>query len=365
MYTHYFGFNENPFSIAPDPRFLYMSGIHQEALAHLSFGSASDSCIILLTGEAGTGKTTLCRCFIDRLDPATDVAIIINPKLTADELLEAICDEFRLVPTGTASTTEQLIDRLNEYLLQAHADNRQALLVIDEAQYLGLDVIEMLWLLTNLETNRQKLLKIVLLGQSELAELLARPDLSQISQRITSRYHLKGLQERDLEAYIRHRISVAGGSQTQLFSRRAVKEVYRLTRGIPRLINRLCDRSLLGAYSEGRERVGEKIVKKAARELFDRRPHRRLSEKSRVLPFGALALACLVGGIAIGLMAHRFESRNHQASVQASGSIAADNPRPPVADGTTEEDLFSLVPDEQNDGPVGSSRIVLSPVEIR
>ena len=297
MYKTYFGFNENPFSIAPDPRYLYMSEMHQEALAHLNYGAVSDGCIILLTGEIGTGKTTICRCFLEQLDQATDVAIILNPKLTANELLGTICDEFEISDRGVEPTVKDHIDRLNDYLLRAHAENRQALLVIDEAQNLERDVLEMLRLLTNLETNRQKLLKIFLLGQSELLFILSRPDLTQISQRITSRYHLKGLMGNDMDAYINHRISVAGGGRARLFHKNAVKRIYALSGGIPRLINSLCDRCLLGAYTEGKERVNEKIVKQAALEIFgEPEVEDKGRGRFRLLSAGAILLACLLIG---------------------------------------------------------------------
>ena len=211
MFTDYFGFNENPFSIAPNPRYLYMSKMHQEALAHLVYGTTSKGCIVLLTGEIGTGKTTISRYFLEKLPRSTDIAVITNPKLTSNELLASVCDEFQISIKKEEPSAKDYIDSLNDFLLGSYSANRQAVLVIDEAQNLDLDVLEMLRLLTNLETNQQKLLKIILLGQSELASILARPDLEQINQRITSRYHLKGLKREDVDAYIAHRIMVAGG----------------------------------------------------------------------------------------------------------------------------------------------------------
>jgi type II secretory pathway predicted ATPase ExeA len=268
MYTDYFGFNENPFSIAPNPRYLYMSTMHQEALAHLVYGTTSKGCIVLLTGEIGTGKTTISRYFLEKLPRSTDIAVIMNPKLTGYELLASVCDEFQIKVTIPEPTSKNYIDSLNEFLLKAYSANRQAVLVIDEAQNLDLDVLEMLRLLTNLETDQQKLLKIVLLGQSELRSILARPELEQINQRITSRYHLKGLKRADVEAYIAHRIMVAGGGRSTFFTSRALIEIYRASRGIPRLINSLCDHSLLAAYSQDKEQVDKKIVQKAAAEIF-------------------------------------------------------------------------------------------------
>ena len=267
MYNDYFGFQENPFSIAPDPRYLYLSEMHQDGLAHLKYGLSEEGCIILLTGEVGTGKTTLCRFFLEQLEPTANVALIINPGLSAFELLITVCDEFMVRVDDDAFTTKGYLDALNEFLLEAHADNNPALLVIDEAQNLDKEALEMIRLLTNLETNRQKLLKIFLLGQSELSTLLLSPDLAQVNQRITGRFHLKGLRLGETAEYITHRLKVAGG-QKKLFSDRTVKRIHKLTGGVPRLINTLCDRSLIGAFAEEKDRVDESIVKKAARELF-------------------------------------------------------------------------------------------------
>ena len=290
MYKDYFGFKESPFSIAPNPRYLYMSKMHQEALAHLVYGATSEGCITLLTGEVGTGKTTISRYFLKRLPKDTDIAVIINPKLTVDELLSTICDEFRITVPTDAPTTKDYIDSLNHYLLEAHSSGRQAVLMIDEAQNLELEVLEMLRLLTNLETDKRKLLRIFLLGQSELSSILARPDLEQIGQRITGRYHIKGLKRDDVSAYISHRIAVAGGGRMQLFSKGAVKEIFEISRGIPRLINSLCDCALLGAYSENKDVVGKKIIKKAAAEIFE---HNQATKKTPFSVRYILLPACI------------------------------------------------------------------------
>jgi general secretion pathway protein A len=287
MYNDYFGFRENPFSIAPDPRYLYMSEMHQDALAHLDFGASSEGCIILLTGEIGTGKTTICRCFLERLEPTAEVAVIINPGITASELLATVCDEFRIETGPGEHSTKHYIDLLNQFLLQSYSENRKTLLVIDEAQNLDKEALEMVRLLTNLETNQHKLLKIFLLGQSELSAVLAGPDLTQINQRITGRFHLSALQSTEIEDYIKHRIAFAGGGPRPLFDKRAVKRIHRLTGGIPRLINTLCDRALLGAYAEEKERVDETIVKKAGRELFGNQS----SGRNIVIPLKSLVAA--------------------------------------------------------------------------
>jgi len=381
MYKKYFGFNENPFSIAPDPRYLYMSEMHQEALAHLNYGAVSDGCIILLTGEIGTGKTTICRCFLEQLDQSTDVAIILNPKLTANELLGAICDEFEISDRGPEPTVKNHIDRLNDYLLRAHAENRQALLVIDEAQNLELDVLEMLRLLTNLETNRQKLLKIFLLGQSELLSILSRPDLTQISQRITSRYHLKGLIRDDMQAYINHRITVAGGGRARLFNKPAVKRIYTLSGGIPRLINSLCDRSLLGAYTEGKDRVNEKIVKKAAIEIFGKpEVEEKARPRFRLLTVTALLLACILAGYWFMGSKEAYDptSVSEQDTVENIPAVIKESPEaptkeaPPSADESLTalnrtEDIFLLAPEgekQQDSDDTENTRIIIEPIEI-
>lgn len=267
MYTKYFGLKEKPFSIAPDPRYLYMSELHREALAHLMYGISGDGCFILLTGDVGTGKTTVCRCLLAQLPDNTDVALIVNPRLTVLELLATICGELE-IPSGDGEESgKAYIDRLNDYLLDAHARNRNVALLIDEAQNLSLDLLEQLRLLTNLETDQKKLLKIVLLGQTELKQILAQEGAVQISQRITSRYHLLPLDRENSFAYIHHRLAVAG-EREKIFSKSALSRIFALSHGIPRLINVLCDRSLLGTYVEEKYMVSARIVDKAAREVL-------------------------------------------------------------------------------------------------
>jgi general secretion pathway protein A len=267
MYNEYFGLKESPFSIAPDPRYLYMSEQHREALAHLVYGFNSEGGFVLLTGEVGTGKTTVCRCLLDQIPENTAIAFILNPKLTVDELLATICDEFRIqYPKGNTSV-KVFIDLINAYLLEAHAKGRKAILIIDEAQNLSSDVLEQLRLLTNLETNQCKLLQIILLGQPELKEKLARPELRQLSQRIIARYHLGSLSRKDIGAYISHRLSVAG-LRRQLFADATINRLYNLTDGVPRLINVICDRALLGTYTQGKDSVSKTLLTEAASEVL-------------------------------------------------------------------------------------------------
>lgn len=271
MYSHYFGFTELPFTIAPDPRYLYLSAQHREALANLLYGINCNGGFVLLTGDVGTGKTTVCRCLLEQLPASTEVAFILNPKYGITELLEAICDELKIDYQHSRNRIKGYIDALNAHLLAAHARGVNTVLIIDEAQNLGLDVLEQIRLLTNLETSSQKLLQIILIGQPELLDKLARPELRQLDQRITARYHLNALTRAELDAYVSHRLAV-GGSDAPLFSRAALRRLHRLTRGVPRMVNILCDRALLGAFVERRNKVGWRIVNQAAREVLGSRP---------------------------------------------------------------------------------------------
>jgi general secretion pathway protein A len=265
MYIEYFKLNEAPFTLTPNPRYLFMSELHREGLAHLLYGVQQPGGFVQLTGEVGSGKTTLCRCLIHQLPPDTDVALIMNPKLTAIELLATVCDEFRIPYPPETGSIKVLIDALNRRLLETHALNRRTVLIIDEAQNLKSEVLEQIRLLTNLETSQEKLLQIILIGQPELLTLLKRRNLRQLSQRITARYHLKPLSRGETHAYIQHRLLVAGRREP-LFTRRALNCVYRMSGGVPRLINIICDRALLGAYALDKRMVDASVTRKAARE---------------------------------------------------------------------------------------------------
>ena len=273
MYTSYFGLNENPFSIAPDPLYLYMSEHHREAFAHLKYGVKSDGGFVLLTGEVGAGKTTLCRSLLEQLPENVVIAYVLNPKVSVIELLETICDELHITRPEQGSI-KQLVDRLNSYLLEANAQGRKTVLIIDEAQNLSIDVLEQLRLLTNLETNRYKLLQIVLLGQPELLQILNRQEMRQLSQRVTARCHLGPLDAGEIGSYIRHRLNIAGCNRP-LFPDTLNKTIWQLTGGIPRLINLVCDRALLGAYALECQQVDSKILNQAAGEVLgDLQPSR-------------------------------------------------------------------------------------------
>ncbi len=288
MYTSYFALNENPFSIAPDPLYLYMSEHHREALAHLKYGVKSDGGFVLLTGEVGAGKTTLCRSLLEQLPENVVVAFVLNPKVSVIELLETICDELHIERPEQGSI-KKLVDPLNAYLLEANARGCKTVLIIDEAQNLSVDVLEQLRLLTNLETNRYKLLQIVLLGQPELLQILNREELRQLSQRVTARYHLGSLEADEIDAYVRHRLKIAGCTRP-LFPETLSKTLWQLTGGIPRLINLVCDRALLGAYVLERQQVDNEILRQAAREVFGDYQAPRQGKRVALIT----AVACLV-----------------------------------------------------------------------
>jgi len=267
MYEKHFGLTGRPFSIAPDPRFLYMSQQHREALAHLLYGVGEGGGFVQLTGEVGTGKTTICRCLLEQLPEHVDVALILNPRVTALELLASLCDELRIQYARDTTSIKSLIDVLNAYLLDTHAKGRRTVLLLDEAQNLSAEALEQVRLLTNLETTREKLLQIILIGQPELRALLAREELRQLSQRITARYHLEPISRDETAAYIRHRLQVCGSSET-VFNDTAIELIHRLSGGVPRLINVLSDRAMLGAFVEGKRRIDAQIVQRAAREVL-------------------------------------------------------------------------------------------------
>ena len=266
MYESYFGLTERPFSIAPDPHYLYMSSRHKEAMAHLSYGLSQGGCFIVLTGEVGTGKTTLCRNLLNDQPENVDVALILNANLNEAELLQTVCDELKVAYTDNLSQ-KQLLDLINNHLLKTFSENRHTVLIIDEAQLLKRDVLEQVRLLTNLETTKSKLLQIILIGQPELYGLLSRNDLRQLAQRVTARYHLGALQRNEIEEYVNYRLGVAGCKQP-LFSRQALNKMHDLTGGIPRKINVLADHALLSTYSQNKRLVESKNVVKAAKEVF-------------------------------------------------------------------------------------------------
>jgi general secretion pathway protein A len=271
MYLRFFGLNEKPFAITPDPRYLYLSERHAEALAHLLYGINESGGFIQLTGEVGTGKTTVVRTLLSRVPHHADVAVILNPRVTPVEFLLTICEELGLgIADSDRDSVKQMVDALNRRLLTAHAEGRRIIVIVDEAQNLSAEVLEQVRLLTNLETPTQKLLQIILIGQPELRELLDRTDLRQLAQRITGRYHLEPLSREETRGYVRHRLRVAGAAE-EIFTPAALGEIHRLSAGIPRVINVTCDRALLGAYTQETRKVTPSLVRQAAAEVYGRR----------------------------------------------------------------------------------------------
>jgi general secretion pathway protein A len=291
MYTSFFGLIEKPFAITPDPRYLYLSERHAEALAHLLYGINEAGGFIQLTGEVGTGKTTIVRTLLSRVPQHADVAVILNPRVTATEFLLTICEELGLgLDEADRTSAKQMVDALNRRLLAAHGNGRRVIVIVDEAQNLSADVLEQVRLLTNLETSTHKLLQIILIGQPELRELLDRSDLRQLAQRITGRYHLSPLSKHETREYVRHRLRVAGAAG-EIFTPAALAEVYRLSAGIPRVVNVCCDRALLGAYTLERREVTPALVRRAASEVYGRR--------FAPLWLGWVAAAITLAGVAV------------------------------------------------------------------
>jgi general secretion pathway protein A len=321
MYTSFFGLTEKPFAITPDPRYLYLSERHAEALAHLLYGINESGGFIQLTGEVGTGKTTVVRTLLSRVPHHADVAVILNPRVTPVEFLLTICEELGLaIADADRDSIKAMVDALNRRLLKAHAEGRRIIVLVDEAQNLSIDVLEQVRLLTNLETATQKLLQIILIGQPELRELLDRTDLRQLAQRITGRYHLMPLSREETKGYVRHRLRVAGATE-DIFTPGALLELHRLSLGIPRVINVACDRALLGAYTQEIKKISASLVRRAAGEVYGR----------RFLPtwlgwvLGSVGAAALAGMVFLGWQYWR-----HQSPV-LSASRAIKSAATPVA----------------------------------
>ena len=318
MYTSFFGLIEKPFAITPDPRYLYLSERHAEALAHLLYGINEAGGFIQLTGEVGTGKTTIVRTLLSRVPQHADVAVILNPRVTATEFLLTICEELGLgLDEADRTSAKEMVDALNARLLAAHSDGRRVIVIVDEAQNLSADVLEQVRLLTNLETATQKLLQIILIGQPELRELLDRSELRQLAQRITGRYHLSPLSKQETQEYVRHRLRVAGAAG-EIFTPAALREVYRLSSGIPRVINVCCDRALLGAYTLERREVTPALVRRAASEVYDRR--------FAPLWLGWVAAAITLAGVAVVVYAGITVWHNPPPGLRSASNTPAATP---------------------------------------
>ncbi|MBW2710040.1 MAG: AAA family ATPase, partial [Deltaproteobacteria bacterium] len=327
----YFGLTENPFDLTPDPRFLFMSQRHREALAHLLFGMGEKGGFVLLTGEVGTGKTTLCRSLLEQVPEGVEVALVLNPKQTSLELVASLCDELKVsYPTPTKSL-KVLIDHLNRHLLDIHAQGRRTVVIIDEAQNLSIEVLEQVRLLTNLETTTRKLLQILLIGQPELQGMMAQPELRQLGQRITARYHLTPLSHEETAAYIEHRLEVAG-CKRPLFTRSTLHLIHRLSSGIPRLINTICDRALLGAYGRKHSVVNRRLARSAAAEV--------MGKKALVRSPGVTGwLLALLFLVLLGAGWFFFQNSPWRAQWQEDSSKIATNEKPERAPETL-DDVF-------------------------
>jgi general secretion pathway protein A len=270
MYTDYFGLKEEPFSIVPNPHYCYMSEGHHAALTHLLYGIKGKGGFVRLTGQVGTGKTTNCRVLLELAPKDLEIAFVLHPPSTVEDLLATVCDEFGISYLSGITSIKVFVARTHAHLLDVHASGRSAVVIVEEAQNLSTQVLEQIRLLTNLETNDHKLLHIILIGQPELRRMLRQPELRQISQRITVRYHLGPLSKKEISEYVIFRLAAAGAKGSrQLFPARTVKKLYRLSGGVPRVINVICDRALRGAYDEGKNRVDTKMLKAAAREVLD------------------------------------------------------------------------------------------------
>lgn len=346
MYLQFYGLAEPPFSITPDPRFVFLSERHRDALAHLLYGigQGGSGGFVQLTGEVGTGKTTLCRLLLEQMPADTRVALVLNPRLSPVELVETICEELKLDVEPVRGSLKGLVDRLNTYLLRAYGDGLRVVLIIDEAQNLSFEALEQVRLLTNLETATQKLLQIILLGQPELRETLARPELRQLTQRITARFHLTPLSADETEDYLRHRLAVAG-CQRFPFSRLAVRRVHQHAGGVPRLINVIADRALTAGYVGELSQIGEKDVERAAREAL-------ASTAQRARPWLLSTVAVVIVALAFGWLWRSREAP--EPPLESPGSAAAEETqaaaaaRAPAAGLIDEAGLRSLI--EASDG---------------
>jgi general secretion pathway protein A len=296
MYLEYYGLREAPFSITPDPRYVFLSERHRDALAHLLYGvgKGGSGGFVQLTGEVGTGKTTLSRLLLEQLPENTRVALLLNPKLSPVEMIETACEELKLDITGKRGSLKGLTDTLNTYLLDAYAQGLRVVLIVDEAQNLSLDALEQIRLLTNLETPTQKLLQIILLGQPELRDMLNRPELRQLAQRITARYHLTPLDSAETEAYVKHRMAVAGCLRVP-FSRLGLRALYQRSSGIPRLINVIADRALMAGYAREQQSIGERLVDRSADETLPGHARYWMRRYARWV-LGVLLLAAIIAG---------------------------------------------------------------------
>ncbi len=325
MYTQFYGLREKPFGLGPDPRYLFLADSHREALAHLLYGIEQGEGFIAITGEVGTGKTTVCRALLQRIEPGTEVAFIFNPQLSATELLQEIASELGL---GVETDSRREIhEALNHFLLAKKSEGRRVLLLIDEAQNLAPETLEQVRLLSNLETETSKLIQIILIGQPELDAMLESQSLRQLRQRITVRWRLTPLSPAETRDYVRHRLRTAAGGPRDIFSELALREIHRRSGGIPRVINLLCDRALLAGYAAGASTIGLGLVTQTDRELRGPAPSAPGQSWWGFWRWAVPALAIALFGIAVGVGVNRW-----QASGAAPSAVAAESAPPATAD---------------------------------
>jgi general secretion pathway protein A len=367
MYEAFYGLRERPFNLTPDPRFLYLSEKHKEAFAHLLYGIKNRSGFVMVTGEIGTGKTTICRNLLNQLDDDTEVAFIFNPSLNVVELLERIHSEFGI--ESRAQNALGLVDELNAYLLEKAAEGKNCVLVIDEAQNLSPQVLEQIRLLSNLETERDKLLQIILIGQPELGEMLQLHELRQLNQRITARYHLKPLSQRETLQYIAYRLHVAGAKRRVKFDKAAIRAVYRYSGGTPRVINALCDRAMLIGYTRENYEITRGLIRQAAREIKGERHRARKPGASvffglgRLVPSSTVVFAVIMTLALAVFFAQPLERFTREFSV--FNSIVGDN-RPAGTDSREPADVPSapqasaVVAEIEPAGPVSEAILKLA-----
>ena len=339
MYEEWYGFTEKPFNLTPDPKFLYLSQRHAEAFAHLEFGRRERGGFILITGEVGTGKTTLARYFLGRLPENTATAVVLYPVLTAAELLRSTLLDLHVPANG--QSLKELVDALHRFLLEARQQGRDVVLLIDEAQDLSPEVIEQIRLISNLETDTEKLIQIVLMGQSELRDLLARRELRPLAQRVTARYHLDPLSQAETEEYVRHRLTVAGGAGKVTLTPGALRTLHRLSSGIPRLINLISDRALLAGYVQGERTIEASMVRQAGNEVRDRREARVSPRHLALLGTGLVVAVAFVTALALP---RTLRAPTDKDAVGATGeAVASPAPVSPPASGAEAQRLEALL----------------------